>query len=153
MTRRAASQQEADKRVKLNSVHQYYSLQESRMATRLRSFLDLLDAPYLEDIEDWPDNHVCWLVEAFFNISKGRIPMSSDAAKYLDKHMLDLLAISRQRNYDKARRVLKRYAGPLIFVAIPPIIEHLRSKRRVKVDKEELLASWPRRRKPVHLPA
>jgi len=40
-----------------------------------------------------------------------------------------LLKITEQRNYDKARRVLKQYAQPLLSTILPQAIIHIRAKK------------------------
>jgi len=99
------------------------------MATRLCFFQQLLDDLYLEDIHDWPDKHVHWLLEAFYTISKGRIKLTDSTYKRLLKHKDALLKIADQRDYDKARRVLRRYAPSLLPIVLTQVIIHLRAKK------------------------
>ena len=105
------------------------------VATRLAFYQALLDDPYLEDIDEWPDNHVRWLLEAFYSLSMGRIKLTKTTHKRLLKHKNVLLKITEQRNYDKARRVLKQYAQPLLSTFLPQVIIHIRAKK-CKNDRE-----------------
>jgi len=105
------------------------------VATRLAFYQALLDDPYLEDIDEWPDNHVRWLLEAFYSLSMGRIKLTKTTHKRLLEHKNVLLKITEQRNYDKARRVLKQYAQPLLSAILPQVIIHIRAKK-CKNDRE-----------------
>ena len=105
------------------------------VATRLAFYQSLLDDPYLEDIDEWPDNHVRWLLEAFYSLSMGRIKLTKTTHKRLVKHKNVLFQITEQRNYDKARRVLKQHAQPLLSMILPQVIIHIRAKK-CKNDRE-----------------
>jgi len=99
------------------------------MATRISFYEKLLDDPSLDDIDDWPSNYVCWLSEAFWNISKGRIPIYKSAQNFVEKHFDRIMKIASERDCDRARRVLKRYAPSMIPMALTQVIIHLQSKK------------------------
>jgi len=112
------------------------------MSTRVRFYESLLEDPFLDGIDDWPDNHVCWLVEAFWNLVKGRINCSKTAKKFLTKNADAMLKIADQRDYDKARNVLRRYAPPLIPVALTQVIIHIRGKKMNDREYNALLRQY-----------
>ena len=99
------------------------------MATRLTFYEALHNDPYLEDIEEWPNNHVRWLVEAFWMVSSKRIFITKRIQRFFSKSKNVFLKIAALRQYNKARRVLKQYAQPFLPMLLPRVIIYIRAKK------------------------
>lgn len=113
------------------------------MATRLRFYQSLLRDPNLDDIEEWPDHHIRWLVEAFWMMVEGRVDYTKAVRKLMLRNKDALINIAEQRYYDKARRVLTRDAPALLSMVLPQVIIHIRAKKcKTQREYNDLLKEY-----------
>jgi hypothetical protein len=68
---------------------------------------------------------VMWLCEAAWNVSRGRVPLSSKEYKALLRHRNNLKRLAKCRNVREGRGQLVQYGGAFLPILIPAIISAL----------------------------
>ena len=99
------------------------------MATRSQFYESLLNNHSVEDILKMPENHASWLVEAFFNILKMRIPLYLCEYQFVKNHRDTIELLANQRNYPLVLQNFATYLRDEYFTKLmPPMIQYLKYK-------------------------